>query len=37
MVLAMIVVRTAGVLLRARAVQATIEPGNFRIAQRLGR
>lgn len=37
MVLAMIIVRTAGVLLRARGVQAAIEPGNFRIAQRLSR
>lgn len=37
MVLAMIIVRTAGVLLRARSVQATIEPGTFRLVQRLGR
>jgi hypothetical protein len=37
MVLTMIAVRTAGVLLRARSVNARIEPGTFRLAQRLGR
>ena len=37
MVLAMITVRTGGVLLGARSAHATIEPGNFRLAQRLSR
>jgi hypothetical protein len=37
MVLTMIVVRTAGVYLRAKAVGATIETGNLRIARRLAR
>ena len=35
MVLTMILVRTAGVLLRARSVQASIELGNVRVARRL--
>ena len=37
MVLTMIVVRTAGVYLRAKTVGATIETGNLRIARRLAR